>query len=137
MIKWAASFFLVVGFSWASLVAWMLVTIADIADWPESLTPVAIYWLGSVIGPVLLIIGSVLILRGKAFRFGTSLIVAGCLILSAFAIYNTVDGVHREPLQAPPPYLFYIGLILVMIVSDMTAYKLYQTAKYSPPAVPS
>jgi hypothetical protein len=125
-MKIAASFLLAVGCLWALFVIWMFIAIAGIADRPTSITASVLYWVGMLIGPLSLATGAVLLLRGRSPRPGAILLGIGCALFTVFALYNSITGMHREPLQAPPPYLFYGALLLVMILSDAAAYKVYR-----------
>ena len=126
-MKIAAGFLLGVGCLWALFMAWLLLVFGGAAA--DSLTgwaKAAPYWLGMLAGPAVLIAGSVLLLRGTSLRAGATLVGVGCIILTAFALYNSITGLQRKPLQAPPPYLFYVVLLLVMVLSDAAAYKIYK-----------
>lgn len=79
-----------------------------------------------LIGPLVLIVGAVLLLRGTSLRLGTILTGFDCIILMGFAFYNSIVGMHRRSLEAPPPYLFYIVLLLIMILSDVAVYRVYK-----------
>ncbi len=125
-MKMAAGFLLVVGCLWGLLVVWMFLAIAGVADAPESWARVALYWGSMLVGPLMLIMGAVLLLRGTSLRPGATLVGLGCVILTGFALYNSITGMQRKPLQAPPPYLFYVALLLVMIFSDAAVYKIYK-----------
>jgi hypothetical protein len=125
-MKMAAGLLLAVGCLWGLLVVWMFLSIAGVAGTPESWLRAALYWGGMVVGPLVLVIGSVLLLRGTSLRPGAILAELGCVILTGFALYNSIIGMQRQPLQAPPPYSVYIVLLLIMIVSDAAAYKIYK-----------
>jgi hypothetical protein len=125
-MKMAAGFLLTVGCLWALLIVWMFLTIAGIADAPEVWAKTALYWGGMLVGPVVLIIGAVLLLRGTSLRLGAILVGLGCLILTGFALYNSIIGMQRQPLQAPPPYSLYVLLLLIMLLSDAAAYRVYK-----------
>ena len=122
----AAAFLLVVGCLWALLVVWMFLTIAGIADAPESWARVALFWGGVLVGPLVLIIGSVLLLRRTSSRRGSLLVALGCLIFTGFTLYNSIAGMQREPLQAPTPYSFFAVILLFMLLSDIAAYKIFR-----------
>jgi hypothetical protein len=122
----AAGFLLVVGCLWGLLVVWMFLTIAGVADAPESWARVAVYWGSMLVGPLMLIIGAVLLLRGTFLRPGAILVGLGCMILTGFVLYNSITGMQRKSLQAPPPYLFYAALLLIMLLSDAAAYRVYK-----------
>jgi hypothetical protein len=123
----AAGFLLVVGCLWGLLVVWMFLTIAGVADAPESWARVAVYWGSMLVGPLMLTIGAVLLLRGTFLRPGATLVGLGCMILTGFVLYNSITGMQRKPLQAPPPYLFYAALLLIMLLSDAAAYRVYKS----------
>ena len=125
-MKMAAGFLLMVGCLWALLIVWMFLTIAGVADAPESWAKTALYWGGMLVGSVVLIIGAVLLLRGTSLRPGAILVGLGCLILTGFALYNSITGMQRQPLQAPPPYSLYVVLLLIVLLSDAAAYRVYR-----------
>jgi hypothetical protein len=125
-MKMAVGFLLVVGCLWMLLIAWMFLTIAGVAYAPESWAKVALYWGGMLTGPLALIVGALLLLRGTPVRVGAVLVCAGCIILTCFALYNSIVGLQRKPLEAPPPYMLYIVLLLVALLSDSAAYKIYK-----------
>jgi hypothetical protein len=124
-MKTAAVILLIVGFLWGLLVVWMFLTIAGIADSPRSIAAVVFYWCGMLVGPFTLVTGAIFLLRGVLLRPGAILVAIGCVIFTGYALYNSVVGMQREPLQAPPPYLLYTVLLLIMLLSDAAAYKIY------------
>ena len=114
-----------IGCLWALLVVWMFLTIAGVAGPPESLMLLILYWSAMLVGPFTLIIGSILSLRRIPRRRGPILVVVGCLIFTCFALYNTLAGIQRQPLQAPTPYWFFAVLLFLVVLSDMAAYKIF------------
>ena len=127
VMKMAASFLLVVGCMWALFMGWLLLVFGGAAaDSLVGWAKAAPYWGGMLAGPAVLITGSVLLLRGTPLRTGATLVGIGCIILTGFALYNSITGLQRKPLQAPPPYLFYVALLLIMIFSDAAVYKIYK-----------
>lgn len=78
------------------------------------------------IGPLMLIVGSSVVLRGINYRIGLMWIVIGCIIYSILAIYNSVVGLQIKPLQIPPPYWFYIAWLITMILADLAAFKIFK-----------
>lgn len=48
------------------------------------------------------------------------------MIFTGFAFYNSVVGMQRKPLEAPPSYLFYAVLLLIMLLSDFAAFTIYK-----------
>jgi hypothetical protein len=123
-MKASAIVLLVVGCLWALFVVWLFLTIAGIADTPKELGMTALYWGSMLIGPLALIIGSALLLHSVSSRSGATLVGIGCVIFTGFALYNSITGMHRRPLEAPPPYSFYVVLLLIMLLSDFAAYKI-------------
>ena len=93
---------------------------------PESLTMPILVFCGLLIGPLILIVGSMLSLRKTSSRTGSILVAIGCFILTGFVIYDSVTGMQRRPLQAPTPYLFFVVLLLIMLLSDIAAYKIFK-----------
>jgi hypothetical protein len=125
-MKMASSFLLMVGCLWALLIVWMFLTIAGVADTPESWAKAALYWGSMLVGPLVLIIGALLLLRGTSLRPAAILVGLGCITLNGFALYNSIMGMQRKPLEASPPYVLYIVLLLIMLLSDAAAYKIYK-----------
>src|SRR5262249_32593799 len=116
---------LVVCCIWALFVVWMLLSIAGIADPPDSTLYVLLYWVRMLVGPLALIVGSALLLRG-ATRSGAALVAIGCLLLTVFTIYNGIVGMQRAPLEAPPLYSVHVVSLLIMFLADLAAYKIFR-----------
>jgi small-conductance mechanosensitive channel len=131
-MKISASLLLAVGCLWALFVVWLFLTIAGIAEAPKSVMMTALYWFGMSIGPLTLILGAMLSLKGTSLRSGAILVGIGCAVLTGFVLYHSIIGIQREPLQAPPPYLFYLALLLIMLLSDAAAYKVYRALSTEP-----
>ena len=119
-------FLLIVGCFWALLVLWLFLTVAGVADLPKSSATAVLYWCGMLSGPLGLIVGSALLLQRASSRPGVVLVGLGCVIFTGFALYNSITGMQRQPLQVQPPYWFYIALLLLMLLSDLAAYKIYR-----------
>jgi hypothetical protein len=113
---------LLVGCVWALFVVLTFLDFAGIANFDWSVSGV-LYWLAMLIGPLSLIVGSTLILRGRTKRFSAALVAIGCLALTGFALYNSLAAIKLQPLQAPPPYLFYILLLFIMGLTDIAGFK--------------
>jgi peptidoglycan/LPS O-acetylase OafA/YrhL len=122
----AAIFLMGVSCLWALFVVWFFLTIAWIGDTPKSPIVPALVLCGLLIGPLILIIGSVLSLRKRSSRTGSILVAIGCLILTGFVVYNSIAGMQRQPLEAPTPYSFPAVLLLLMLLSDIAAFKIFR-----------
>jgi hypothetical protein len=127
-----AIFLLLVGCVWAAFVVLMFLTLAGITDGPVSLPSVAFYWGGMLIGPLSLIAGSCLALITGPRRFAAVLVAFGCLILTGYALYNSIAAMHRKPLQAPPPYWFYVVMLIVMLFADLSGFRVVRKLLDSP-----
>jgi hypothetical protein len=125
-MKMAAYLLLIVGCLWGLFLVWMFLSIVGIADSPKSITVTVLYWCGMLIGPLTLIIGAVFLLRNTSLRSGAILVGIGCVILTGFTLYNSIAGMQRKPLEAPPAYVLYIVLLLIMLLADAAAYKVYK-----------
>lgn len=84
-MKMPAIFLLIVGCMWTLFVVWMFLVVAGIANPPESFLPIvvaALDWAGMLVGPVTLIVGSVLLLRRGSLRWSAIWVLTGCVILT-------------------------------------------------------
>lgn len=129
-MKTLSIFLLAVGCIWALFEVWLFLTLAGISE-PVSIAAVVSYWGSMLIGPLTLMAGAVVLLRGTSPKYGVALIAIGCLILTGFALYNSVVGMQRKALQAPPLYAFYVVLLVIMLLSDVAAYKIYKQVSSS------
>jgi len=124
-MKAAASIFLLsVGVAWLLFVLWMLLSVAGVADQPKNWALAIGIWSGYLVGPVILVFGAGILLRSPSSKIGTLSVLLGCLALTGFAIYNSIAGMHREPLQAPPTYWFYGLMMMVTFLADFAGYRL-------------
>ena len=121
-MKSPSIFLLLVGCVWAVFVVLMFFGLAGIADFDWSVSGV-LYWLAMLIGPMSLIVGSCFVLITGTGRFGAVLIAIGCLSLTGEALYNSVAAIQRQPLQAPPPYSFYVLMLFVMLLADVAGFR--------------
>jgi hypothetical protein len=95
---------------------------------PISLFYTSSYYLALLLGPAMLIIGSVLILRRSREKVGAILAAGGCLILTVTVAHESILGLYVGPLQARPPYLVFIVMIIVTVLADAAAWRLYRHA---------
>ena len=131
-MKASAFFLLFVGCLWFLFDVWLLLTIAGIAS-PSSVPNLVLYWSGLFLGPISLVAGSLLLLRSSGSRYGLVLVGLGCLLFTGFALYSSLTGMQHGPLQPPPLYVFYIVLLVVMVLSDLAAYRIWRAGASLPP----
>lgn len=126
-MKMAAIFLLAVGCVWAFFVIWLFLSIAGVADAPESIPRTLLYWSGMLIGPVALIIGSTLVLCA-AIRAGVIFTGIGCVILTGLTLYSSIPELRRtpQPLESPPLRWLYVVFLVFMILSDVAAYRIFR-----------
>ena len=124
---------LIVGSMWASLVIWMLCSLAAISD-PVSLVAVAGYSGAMLVGPAMMIAGSTLLLRRTALQCGLALVTLGCVSFTVFTFYSTVDGLQHRPLQVLPVYWHYAVLVVVTVLSDLALYGVWRVIARPPAA---
>jgi hypothetical protein len=130
MKVWSA-FLLIVGSMWLLCDVWLLLALARITE-PISPGRMLLYWGPMFIGPLTLIVGASLLLRGGSLKLGTVLAVTGSLFFTAVVLYNSFIGMCRLPLQMPPPYPFYVALLGVMVLTNVAAYKISRLLASTP-----
>jgi hypothetical protein len=105
---------ILVGIIWAMLMVWMYLISGIIA------------FLGFALAPVMVIVGSLIVLGGNHAKLGAIVALVGCAIVSLYIGYGITGLFHVEPLQAPPPYLLYAALGAVTLFADFAAICLYR-----------
>jgi hypothetical protein len=108
--------------------AWILAAVASIAE-PVSTVSTVSYRVGLSLGPLALVIGSLVLMRWADSRTGVLLLIAGSAALTVFAVYNSILGLQQKPLQPEPPYLVYAVILGVMLACDVAVYKLWKCAR--------
>lgn len=121
-------FLLAVGIVWTLFAIWLFLSIGGVAGEIESASYAIIYWTGMLIGPLALTIGAGLLLVGKTSRLSEVLVGVGCIALTGFALYNSVIGMRRGPLEAPPVYWFYVMLLAIMLAADVAGFTVLRQA---------
>src|SRR6516164_10033266 len=117
--------FMLVGIIWALGVAWIFLNMSTIAE-PVSFTYTSIYYAAMLIGPLLLIAGSILVLNGPPAKVGAILVATGSVVLTLYVGYGISGLFHAEPFQAKPPYLVLGIMVGVTILVDIGAFRLCQ-----------
>jgi hypothetical protein len=129
-MKGPAIYLVGVGSLWALVVVWIFLALSGIAE-PVSIAAVFLYFGCLLIGPLVLVVGSVFVLTGKSARNGALLSGLGCVILTGFVLYQVWSVVQPpQPLEFRPFSIYVIvGVFLVVaVVSDFVAYRLYRLA---------
>ncbi len=116
---------LVAGAIWALVVAWLYLTLSGIAE-PISMGYVVVYYGGLLLGPLALILGPILVLNGTYAKLGAILAILACAVMTLFVFYQTAQAMHVEPLQVKPPYALYAAVVILVILADAAAVKLYR-----------
>ncbi len=125
MIRLLSLFMLLVGCVWALAIAWAYISLSDLTV-PVS-TRVVIFEYGAMlIPPAAMIVGSILILTGAAFKLSAILIGLACLVLTGIMVWQLAPSLHPAPLQVRPPYLLYVVLMALVLIADFAAFRLYQ-----------
>lgn len=127
MMKLIAISMLIVGGIWILCIAWAFLALSGMSVPVSTGRVILDYGLMSAV-PTAMIVGSVLILRGLRQRLGAILIGAACLILTVLLAYEFAIDLHPQPLQMRPPYLLYAAVMLLVLLVDLAAWKLYQLA---------
>jgi hypothetical protein len=131
MIRLLSIFMLLVGFVWALAIAWAYVSLSGISV-PVSMRVVILEYGAMLIPSAVMIIGSILILSGALLRPSAILICLACLMLTGIMAYQLVPDLHPAPLQMRPPYLLDVALIVLFVLIDLGAFRLYQLTSNLP-----
>jgi hypothetical protein len=125
MMKTISICLLLVGIVWALAVGWIYLSLSTIAE-PTSVAQVIAYYAGLLAGPLILIVGPALVLNGTYAKPGAALAMIGCVVLTIFVVYQSLQAFHVEPLQVQPPYALYAIVVVLTLLSDVAAVCLYQ-----------
>lgn len=111
---------MICGFFWTATVGWMYLTLSGIAQ-PISVWRTLSYYALLLVGPLGLLLGPILVLRGTHAWLGAILTAVACAIFTGWVINELMGLFDRDPLQAPPPYLFYLVLLCLGVLVDLAA----------------
>jgi hypothetical protein len=122
--KALALWLFIVGAVWAFVLAWMDLVMTGIT---EPIVSLPIFLLIYFSGPLLLIIGSTLVMATWHSRVGTFSILAACAWLTWLIAPDYIDLFHpKSPLQAPRPYLFLAIIAAIVLAADAAAVILFR-----------
>ena len=131
-------FLLVVGLLWGLIVIGLLALFGgffgnapphDLALIGKGL--LSVWWM--FIGPLLIVVGSVLVLRDAHSRSGTLSTLAGCLILTIIMGYQIIQILHDafDPLIGKSSYslnVIYAVAVILTLLADAGAVRIYRLA---------
>jgi hypothetical protein len=120
---------LFVGVIWALFVGWMYLALSGIAD-PISVTRVVLYFGLLLLGPLILIVGPILVLTGRQPKVGAILAMVGCVILTITVAYQVPSVLHdlHDPLVKKSPWWLYAVPIILTLLADAGAVQVYRLA---------
>jgi hypothetical protein len=122
-------FLLVLGVLWAFGFVWFWLVMTGITDF-TSRTAEILYWPVTLAAPMMLIVGSALLLRNRASKIGAWMSIVGVVIYTGFALYNSADVLRPlKPLEPAPAYWFYGLLLVLMAFSDLAAFRIYKLTR--------
>ena len=106
-------------------VGWLYLVLSGISE-PISRPATLLHFAALLIGPALLIIGPALVLTGSRARTGAVLAIIGCAILTGWLGYALMGSFHTRPFQAKALDALDVSLVLLALVSDWAAVRLWQ-----------
>ena len=118
---------ILVGVYWLLDLAWTYLVMSGIST--PAVPAVFLYYGTRSIGPILLIVGPILVLNQAHKKLGVLLTAIGCTIITVLIGSSIVEFLHVEPLQRKPDFGDYTRnafLALVVLLSDWAAFRLYQ-----------
>jgi uncharacterized membrane protein YwaF len=97
-------FLLVLGVLWALGFAWFYLVMSGITDF-TSRTAAILYWPVTLAAPLMLILGSTLLLRNQGSKVGAWLSILGAALYTMFALYNSAEALRPlKPLEPARAY---------------------------------
>jgi hypothetical protein len=121
-------FLLVIGLLWGLIVSGLIALLGGFFGdaLPSDLVVISkgllsVWWLFA--GPLLLVGGTICVLRRTHSRAGAIAALVGCLMLTGMVGYQTLSAVHgaADPLIINPPYGQYAVAIILTLLADAGA----------------
>ena len=118
-----AGLLIAVGILWALVAAYIFLALSGMSVPIYPLPAILALYFG---GPVVLVVGSVLVIFSRRRKLGSVLALAACAWLTIQALPDLIDALIRtqQPLEAPrtPTEILIFGsLALLVILSDISA----------------
>jgi hypothetical protein len=119
---------IIIAVGWTLGLVWEYLVLSGVAS-PAS--PLAIVWYYGTrsLGPILLVIGSLLILGHSSPKVGVLLAGIACAILTVSVATILLSFRHVEPLEPKPDYIDYLlygSLGVIALLADWLVFRLYQ-----------
>jgi hypothetical protein len=125
----------VVGLLWGLTVSGFVALLAgffgNAPPWDPMVIGKLLLWFSWLfVGPLLLVAGAVLMLMATRQRLGSILSVIGCAVLTVMVGYQTLSMLHdvANPLIMKPPYAAYVIAVILTLLADTGAVRLYRLA---------
>ena len=89
------------------------------------------YFGGLLVGPLVLIAGSILVLAGRRVKPGSILVIIGCAILTITVGCQIPSMLHdlADPLIVRPPIGLCVGTLVVTLLADAGAVQIFRVAR--------
>jgi hypothetical protein len=122
-------FLLVVALVWAAAVSWFFVMVGGASN-PAYIAKALLWFSWLFVGPLLLVVGTIVMLTSTHQKVGSILSVVACFILTVMVGYQTLSMLHdaANPLIAKPPYAAYVMVMILTFLADAAAVRLYRLA---------
>ena len=128
MIRGLSICLIAFGFLWALVIILLFLAVGAISI-PVSLIRTGCYYIGQFVGPVCLVVGPIVVLKGTSSRTGAILAAFGCVILTGIMVNIGISFTHVDPLEGKQPYGLYTFILLLVILVDAFAVQLYRHSK--------
>ena len=122
-------FLLLVGITWALGIVLTYLTLSGLAV-PVSVTRVLLYYGLLLTGPLMLIAGPILVMNSTHTKLGAVLAALGCSMLTVLVAYEIVKAMQVGALQVRPPVAVYGIMIMLVLLADIGAIRLYRIAAH-------
>ena len=124
MTKALALWLFIVGVVWAFMNAWIDVVMTGITD---RIVSFPVFLVTSFSGPLILVLGSVLVMAMWHSRLGTFLILAGCAWLTWLIVPDFLWLLRpKQPLEPPRLYLIFALMAVFVLTADAAAVVLFR-----------